>query len=142
LSLEQTESKPGSDQDQASIKKGPSMTESTTQTGLSDNGAGALAYFTFVPAIIFLVMPPYNQSPTVRFHAWQSIFLNVAAFAIWIVLVILGRIPFVGFFAFLIMIAAWLAMFVVWLIVVLKAVNGQKLKLPIIGDLAEGQASK
>ena len=118
------------------------MTESTTQTGISDNGAGALAYFTFIPAIIFLVMPPYNQSPTVRFHAWQSIFLNVVCVVIYIALVILGRIPFIGFFAFLIMMAANLAMFIVWLIVVLKAINGNKLKLPIIGALAESQASK
>jgi uncharacterized membrane protein len=53
------------------------MTESTP-TGLSDNSAGALAYVTFIPAIVFLAMPPYNQSPYVRFHAWQSIFLFVA----------------------------------------------------------------
>jgi uncharacterized membrane protein len=118
------------------------MTESTTQTGLSDNGAGALAYFTIIPAIIFLVMPPYNQSPTVRFHAWQSIFLNVFSIVMYIVLAIIGRIPLLGLIAIPLFLVFWLAMFIVWLIVVLKTVNGQKLKLPIIGALAEGQASK
>ena len=46
------------------------------QTGLTDNAAGAVAYITIVPAIVFLVIPPYNTNPYVRFHAWQSIFLN------------------------------------------------------------------
>ena len=61
-----------------------------TTAGLSDNAAGAIAYITIIPAIIFLVMPPYNQSPTVRFHAWQSIFLNVFSIVMYIVLAIIG----------------------------------------------------
>ena len=48
----------------------------TPQSGLTDNAAGAIAYITFIPAIIFLAIPPYNTSPFVRFHAWQSIFLE------------------------------------------------------------------
>jgi len=56
------------------------------QTGLSDNAAGAIAYITFVPAIVFLVLPPYNTSPFVRFHAWQSIFLNLASIVLAIAL--------------------------------------------------------
>ena len=55
-----------------------------TPTGLSDNAAGALAYITIVPAIVFLVMPPYNSSSYVRFHAWQSILLNVSAIVLGI----------------------------------------------------------
>ena len=56
----------------------------TPQSGLTDNAAGAISYITFIPAIIFLVLPPYSTSPFVRFHAWQSIFLNVAAFVVGI----------------------------------------------------------
>ena len=59
------------------------MTESNP-VGLTDNAAGALAYVTIVPAIVFLVMPPYNTSSYVRFHAWQSIFLNIAAIIFYI----------------------------------------------------------
>ena len=114
----------------------------TTPTGLSDNGAGALAYFTIVPAIVFLVMPPYNTSSYVRFHAWQSIMLNVAAVVVFVALGFLSIFGFMfGFyFLFLLRSLLWLAFFIVWLICVLKAVNGQKYKLPVIGDLAEKQA--
>ena len=78
------------------------MSESP-QSGISDNAAGAISYLTFVPAIVFLVLAPYNANPYVRLHAWQSIFLNVAAFvtyvAISIVLVLASMtIRISGFF--------------------------------------------
>ena len=38
------------------------------QSGLSDNAAGALAYVTIIPAIIFLVVEPYNKNSFIRFH--------------------------------------------------------------------------
>lgn len=112
------------------------------QAGLSDNAAGAIAYITFVPAIVFLVVPPYNASPYVRFHAWQSILLNataaVASFLLSFVLVF-----FMVFGAFLLVTLTrmiWLAWFVLWLVCVVKALNGQRFKIPLLGDLAEKQA--
>jgi len=33
-----------------------------------------VAYITIIPAIIFLVMEPYNKNKFVRFHAFQSLF--------------------------------------------------------------------
>ena len=41
------------------------------QSGLSDNAAGALAYVTFIPAIIFLIVEPYNKNSYIKFHSWQ-----------------------------------------------------------------------
>src|SRR6202030_764466 len=65
--------------------------------GLADNVAGMLAYVTFIPAIIFLVTPPYNQSRFVRFHSYQSIFFTVAIFGIQVALSILTVVPFLIF---------------------------------------------
>lgn len=124
-----------------SAQKESIMTE-TAPSGLSDNGAGALAYITFIPAILFLVMPPYNKSTYVRFHAWQSIFLTVAWIALFIVLAIVGRLPFIGWFVWPFMLLIDLGMFILWLVVVLKALNGSKFSIPIIGGLAEQQANK
>ena len=61
--------------------------------GLSQNNAAALAYVTFIPAVIFLVMEPYNKNPFIRFHSFQSIAFSVVAFAIHIVLMF---IPLLG----------------------------------------------
>jgi uncharacterized membrane protein len=117
------------------------MTE-TAPSGLSDNGAGALAYVTFIPAIIFLMMPPYNQSSYVRFHAWQSIFLNVVGFALWIVMIfVMILMPGVMWFmVMMVRLLIFLALFVAWLICVMKALNGARFGLPIIGPLAAKQA--
>jgi uncharacterized membrane protein len=104
------------------------------QSGLSDNAAGALAYVTFIPAVIFLIVEPYNKNSYIKFHSWQCIFLSIAAFAANTVLAmipILGwiLIPFISL-AFLV-IAIW---------VLLKALKGERYKLPFIGNLAEKQA--
>jgi uncharacterized membrane protein len=117
------------------------MTE-TTPSGLSDSGAGALAYITFIPAIIFLVMPPYNLSSYVRFHAWQSIFLNVVGFALWVVMVIVTLLSpsLIWFMVIIVRLLIFLALFAAWLICVMKALNGVRFKLPVIGALAEKQA--
>jgi uncharacterized membrane protein len=117
------------------------MTESNP-VGLSDNAAGALAYLTIVPAIVFLVLPPYNASPFVRFHAWQSVFMNIAAIVLVVALSFFTVFSlFFGSFIFLLLIRLiWLAWFILWLVCVLKAVNGERYKLPVIGDLAAKQA--
>ena len=47
--------------------------------GMTDNAASALCYaLGIITGVLFLVLPPYNQNRTVRFHAFQSIFLFVA----------------------------------------------------------------
>lgn len=109
-------------------------------TGLADNVAGMLAYFTIIPAIIFLVLEPYNRSRFVRFHAWQSIFFNIAWWILWIALRILVHMPFLGFLTLLVWPLVGLGGFVLWIILVLKANQNQMFKLPVIGDLAQQQA--
>jgi len=70
--------------------------DETAATGLSDNAASGLAYLTFIPAIIFLVVAPYNTNPKIKFHSWQSIFLNCALIGVWIINIVL---MFIGFCA-------------------------------------------
>lgn len=120
----------------------PDPTPSTVgQTGLSDSAAGGLSYVTIIPAIIFLVVPPYNQSSFVRFHAWQSIFFTIACIAVDMALVILRHLPFFGFLMLFLFPLVGLAFFIVWILLLIKAFNGARFKLPIIGDLAEKQAN-
>src|SRR5271156_1641102 len=68
--------------------------------GLTDNVAGMLAYVTIIPAIIFLVIEPYNKSRFIRFHSWQNLFLHLAAVVLWIglfiVSIVFAFIPVLG----------------------------------------------
>lgn len=107
--------------------------------GLSENVASALCYlFGFITGIIFLVVAPYSQNRTIRFHAFQSIFLNVAWFACHIFVLILAAVTH-GFAIFLSPVVG-LLFFLLWLYMMFTAFNNKKIKLPVIGDLAEKQA--
>jgi len=110
--------------------------------GLTDNVAGALAYVTIIPAIVFLVLEPFNKKRFVRFHAFQCIFFSIAWIVLWMVLSFVAHIPFLGWATVLVWPLVSLAGFVIWLILVLKAYQGQMFKLPVIGDMAEQQAGK
>ncbi len=113
---------------------------------MTDNMASALCYlFGFITGILFLVLAPYNQNRNVRFHAFQSIFLNIAWVIVWIVVTIVlipfRFIPFLGIFiAIVLHTALTLGGIFVWLYMMYKAYNGEKIVLPLVGPLAEKQA--
>ncbi|HEX3821044.1 MAG TPA: DUF4870 domain-containing protein [Candidatus Sulfotelmatobacter sp.] len=130
----------------APVGGGAAVAAAPSTGGMADNVAGMLAYITIIPAIIFLVAEPYNKSRFVRFHAWQNIFLHVAAVATWIVLIILTMvasvIPIIGHLIVMLLgFVVWVGFVVVWIILLIKANAGQMYKLPFIGDLAEKQAN-
>jgi len=114
--------------------------------GMTDNVAGMLAYITIIPSIIFLVMEPYNKNRFVRFHAWQNLFFFGAWIALSIAFMILSAvlafIPILGHLVmFLLWMALWVGVVVIWIMLLIKANGGQKWKLPVIGDMAEKQAN-
>jgi uncharacterized membrane protein len=117
-----------------------------TSVSMNDNMAGALCYlFGFITGILFLVLSPYNQNRTIRFHAFQSIFLNIAWFAAWIVITIImipfHLIPFLGLFISVVLHSALgLGAIIVWLYMMFKTYNGEKIVLPVVGPLADKQA--
>lgn len=111
---------------------------SSSAAGLSDNNAGALAYVTMIPAILFLLIDPYKQRRFVRFHAFQSIFLCVAALAVSLVL---SLVSFLGFFSWIFfLLLVRLGFFVIWVVLVVNAAQGKMWELPILGSLAKQQA--
>ena len=108
--------------------------------GLTDNVAGMLAYITIIPAIIFLVMEPYNKSRFIRFHSFQCLFFAAALFILHVGLSIFAFVPFLALITFPLHLLVSLGGFILWIVLLLKANQGQMYKLPIIGDMAEKQA--
>jgi uncharacterized membrane protein len=116
-------------------------------SGLAPNIAGMLAYFTFIPAIIFLVMEPYNKDRFIRFHAFQSLFFNAAWIVLWVGMIFVGIalhvIPVLGILIHLLIdFVLGIGGIILWIILVVKAYGMQKFKLPVIGKMAEDQAAK
>jgi uncharacterized membrane protein len=114
--------------------------------GLDENIASALCYLAgLITGVLFLVLAPYNQNRTIRFHAFQSIFFHVGVIIIWmalfIVMMIFRQVPFVGpLISLLFSMVFGLGVFCCWLFLMYKAYNREKFILPVIGPLAEKQA--
>jgi uncharacterized membrane protein len=119
----------------------------STQPGLSTNGASALCYlFGFITGIVFLLLAPYSQDRRVRFHAFQSIFLNVAAIVIQIGVSIVVAMFSAISLSLGVMIASLhalvsLGFLLVWLYMMWKSYQGVKVVLPFIGPIAERQSA-
>lgn len=118
-----------------------------TGTGLSPTTAGALSYLAgFITGIIFLLIDPFKAHRFVRFHAFQSIFFNIAWIGLWIAWMILGLVLSAitkGIFFFIQMPIDLLVMvggFCLWAYLMYSASQGKIFKLPIIGALAAKQA--
>jgi uncharacterized membrane protein len=127
----------------------PPTTSTAASSGLEPHIASALCYTPFliglVASIIFLVAAPYNQNKFVRFSAFQSLFLHLAILILGIVLNILFAIAFaiIHLFAALLFplsLLLWLGILGLFLYLMYKSFNNQKVVLPVIGDLAEKQA--
>lgn len=112
-----------------------------TAPALADNVAGMLAYVTIIPAIIFLVLEPYNRNRFIRFHSFQCIFLCIALIIVRIGLGFMTIIPGMFWVIYPIEMVIGLGAFILWLLLLLKAYQGQMWKLPVVGDLAEQQAN-
>jgi len=118
-----------------------------TQPGVSTNIASALCYlFGFVTGIVFLVLAPYNQDRRIRFHAFQSIFLNVAFIVVQIGLTIVALMFHTVSFGLGVMVSSLhllvnLGFFLGWLYLMWKSYQGATVMLPVIGPIAERQAS-
>ena len=116
-----------------------------TSTGIAANIAGLLCYVLgWISGLIFFLIEKENKF--VRFHALQSM---IAFGALFILNIAIGM--FIRIFAeigagflypllSLVNVLVALAAFILWILLMIKAYQGEKFKLPIIGDIAEKNA--
>ena len=126
-----------------SFSAGAAQYAQPTASGMTDNVAGALCYVLgLITGIVFLVLAPYNQNKFVRFHAFQSIFFHVTFIGIWVLETILAMMMPFGLSMVMTMIGLLITLAALggWILLIVKAYQGEKFKLPVIGDLADKQA--
>ena len=113
---------------------------------IEENIAAALCYLVGVlTGVLFLVLEPYNRNPVIRFHAFQSIFAWIAAVVVGMVLstvsYVFVAVPFIGWIIYILLWTAFsLGVLALWLFLMYKAYNKERLVLPVIGAWAEKQA--
>jgi uncharacterized membrane protein len=117
----------------------PSGEPSTT--GLAPNVASALSYLAGPFSGVLLVLAE-RTNPTVRFHAWQSI-IGLGGLGVLVAVLILSAFAAIVVSAALFKAllyagwAVWIGWIVLWVICIVKAYQGQRWKLPLVGDYAE-----
>ncbi len=131
---------------QTGTEQGPGQPQGTMPkgTGLAPNIASLLCYICapFI-AIAFLVIEKENQD--VRFHAWQGTIFGCALIAVILAIELVAALfgliaSFLGLIvSFLIPVVA-IAGFIVWIICLVKAYQGERWRIPYIGDYAASKA--
>lgn len=121
------------------MSEGPVETQEPSQeassTGLEPNIAGLLCYLLgFITGIVFIVIEKENRY--VRFHAFQSLAVFGALFVLSLVA---GFIPVVGPVVSVLLAPVGL---ILWILLMVKAYQGERFKLPLAGDWAEEQSGK
>ena len=115
---------------------------------MKENIAGFLCYlFWWVSGIVFLLLEKDNKF--IRFHAMQSVITFGAVTLVYLVVSIIDRVIIYtaawnvrGFFVFMDILDSFVLLFtftafILWLLLMVKAVQGEYFKLPVIGDIAE-----
>jgi len=104
--------------------------EQRSSTGLDENVAGLLCYlFGFVTGIIFLVVE--KKSSFVKFHAKQS---TITFLGLFVLSLLFGWIPVIGALILIFSI-------ILWFILMIKALQGKRYLLPIVGKMVEGKSN-
>jgi uncharacterized membrane protein len=132
---------------QAQVGGQVTQTSQSSQSGMAENVAGLLCYvFGWVTGIIFFLI---DKRPYVRFHAAQSI---VVFGGLHIITVALGIMFGVGFM----MMSGWgtfglgavlfglvrLVGFILWILLMVKAYQGEKFQVPVAAGIAQSLAGK
>lgn len=110
----------------AEVQQGGGGGTGTGTEGIDPKLAALLCYI-WIVGIVFLII---TKDKFVKFHALQSLFLGIAWFVITLVL---GFIPVINFFSWLL----WPLYVVLIVVMMVKAYNGERYKLPLIGDFAD-----
>ena len=104
--------------------------EKRSSTGLDENVAGLLCYLLgFITGIIFLIVE--KKSDYIKFHAKQS---TITFLGIFVILVIFGWVPIIN-------ILISIFSLILWLLLMIKALQGKRYSLPIVGKIAEGKST-
>ena len=100
-----------------------------SSTGLDENVAGFFCYlFGFITGIVFLVVE--KESRFVKFHAMQS---TITSLILFVILLIIGWVPILGTLV-------WILSLILWVVLMIKALQGKRYSLPIVGRMAEEKA--
>lgn len=115
----------------------------TGELSVDENVAGLLCYsLGWVTGLIFYLV---NKRPSVRFHAAQSIVVFGGLHIIYYILVRIFFSDFlVGGFGLAVMLLDGIRLLstVLWIVLMVKAYQGEKFRVPVAAELADNLAAR
>ena len=113
------------------------QSENVNTTGMDGKSIAIISYLTIIGWIIAFVMHNNNKSQLGAFHLRQSLFLMLTGFATAIAQSLFLFIPFLGWLISIVLYIALLGLFVLWILGLIAAINGDEKKVPLLGDKAQ-----
>ena len=114
---------------------------------INDNVARALCYLLgFITGIVFLNLEPYRKRPSIRFHAFQSIFFSIGlialSFALITILLTLESAIQLWFIFLPLRLLIGFTGLALWLFCMYKAYTEESYQLPVVGEFALKEATR
>lgn len=104
-----------------------------SSTGIQPNVAALLCYLVgWITGLVFFLIEKENKF--VRFHAFQSL---VTFGSLAVLTIVLTFVPVIGWSIIPII---YLVQLVLWVVLMIKAYQGELFKLPVVGEMAEKKA--
>ena len=113
------------------------QTENANTTTMDGKSIAIISYLTIIGWIIAFVMHSNNKSQLGAFHLRQSLFLMLTGFTTAIAQSLFFFIPLLGWLVSILLYLVLLGLFVLWIIGLIAAINGEEKKVPILGDKAQ-----
>jgi uncharacterized membrane protein len=108
-------------------------------SGLKPTTASVIAYLTWIGGLVMLLTEG-KTNRVVKFHAIQEIAFSVVWAIGYVVAVIIGVVPVIGILGVLLDLALFVGGLILWIMLIVKASQGEVMRLPVIGDFAAQQA--
>jgi uncharacterized membrane protein len=110
-------------------------------SGMDGKTIAIISYFSLIGWIIAFVLYNNNKSKLAAFHIRQSLGLMIAAIALYIVMFIFLFIPVLGWIISILIYICLVGIFVLWIIGLVAAINGQEKPVPVLGPMAQNMLS-
>ena len=109
----------------------------TNNSTMDGKSIAIISYLTIIGWIIAYVMHGNNRSQLGAFHLRQSLFLMLSGFTIAIAQSIFFLIPILGWIISILLYFVLLGLFVLWIIGLIAAINGEEKEVPVLGKKAQ-----
>jgi len=123
--------------EKGTFTKKQDMETNSNPLNQEDKTAAIAAYITLIGFIIAIILHGNNKTKLGAYHLRQALGLIVTSVAVWIVVVFLAVIPFIGIIFIVLAPLVWVGILVLVIMGIINAANGQEKPLPLVGHLFE-----